>query len=146
MKEEKELSPVEIWDSLAVRQIIKQLAPTGFKKIHNNKREVVATQFVTKETVNNACIISANMVRLYRENLREKLKSIITDVDAWITEDEKKLSACRFWEVGKKTDLKYKIRSLRGQGGSASRILNELDQIKPTSPKVKVQPKMEVAK
>jgi hypothetical protein len=133
-KEKREATPAEMWDQLSFKLIQQTLAPRGFKEIksgHYKGLNIANTPApgLEKSKVFQSQKLAAQLVRSYREKAKSKLKSIIKELDVWVKEDEIKLKACRFWEFRKKQDLKYKIRSLYGQGGSASRILHELDNI-----------------
>lgn len=131
-KPAREFSHLEQWDQLAFQLIHQELAPKGFSEIKRGPyRGTVQSNipFLPKKTVQRCQNLSAQLVRSFRQKTQSKLKSIIKELDEWVKEDERKLKACKFWEFGKKRELKYKIRSLYGQGGSASRILQELDNI-----------------
>lgn len=126
------LSPAEQWNQLAFEVIRRELAPKGFSEIKRGPwRGKVQSNipFLSKQSVDHTGKIAAQLIRGYRQNAKVKVKAIIKELDEWVKEDEKKLAACRFWEFTKKKDLKYKILSLYGQGGSMGRILHELDEI-----------------
>lgn len=142
----RELSPLELWDQLAVQQVKHQLAPHGFKKVYNGKSEVSNIQFLGKQTVNTVCVISANLIRLYRENLRERMNEIIKHRNNMALLDESKLKACRFWEFKKKRVIRDGIGAWRMGSFLAAEILEEIDTLKPSTPKTKEQPKMKVVK
>lgn len=122
------------WDVLAFRLIQQTLAPKGYKELKSGSYRglVVANSSqpgLVKGKVIDCQKISAQLVRTFRQKAKNQVSKIISELDTWAKEDQAKLKACRFWQFSKKTELKYKIRSLLGQAGSAQRILNELDNI-----------------
>lgn len=130
-KENLALPAVE-WDQLAFQLIKKELAPKGFSEIKRGpwRGKVQSNiEFLSKDTVTNCQKITAQMVRAFRAKAKKQLKNTVDEIDVWIKEDRAKLDACWFWQFKKKTDLRYKIKSLLGQGGSASRLIQELDNI-----------------
>lgn len=133
--EQRELTPMELWDQLAVSTIKKQLAPNGYKKIYHGKSEVSNIQFLGKQTVNRTALISANLVRLYRENLKERLTALMNERDEWRQKAWAELQKCRFWELKKKHQLMDDVMSHAGSGGVVRLILGELESLKPSTPK-----------
>lgn len=132
--DKKDLAAVEQWDMVAFKLIQDILAPKGFKEVKNGtwrglKIANALEPGLIKDKVNLCQKTSAQLVRSYRIRAKGKVNQIISELDTWIKDDQTKLAACQFWEFSKKTELKYKIRSLHGQAGSAQRILNELDNI-----------------
>lgn len=132
---QRELSPIELWDQLAVSMIKKQLAPNGYKKIYHGKSEVSNIQFLGKQTVNRTALISANLVRLYRENLKERLTALMNERDQWRQKAWDELQACRFWQLKKKRQIRDDVMSHAGSGGMVRLILEELDNLNPSTPK-----------
>lgn len=131
-KEVADMTGQEQWDQLAFKLMLQELAPKGFSEIKRGPyRGTVQSNipFLPKKTVQRCQNLAAQCVKSYRDRTRRRITDMVKELDIWIKEDEQKLKACRFWEFGKRTELKYKIRSLYGQAGSARKILVELDQI-----------------
>src|SRR5690606_12887189 len=110
--------------------------PKGFKKVYNGKSEVSNIQFLGKQTVNQACVMGANLVRLFRENVKDDIKALAKQRDQWRIEAEAKLKACHFWQFKKKRQIRDDIMSYAGAGGMCSLIIMQLDEIKPSMPKI----------
>lgn len=136
--DQRELSPAELWDQLAVSMIKKQLAPNGYKKVYRGKSEVSNIQFLGKATVNQTCVIGANLVRLYRENLREELNGRIKAAEAERDKAIKDRNACRIWQFRMKRNFQKVYEHYRDKAGLLKIIQWQLDFIKPSTPK---QPK-----
>lgn len=127
-----EPSPVEQWDQVAFKLIHQELAPKGYSEIKRGPwRGKVQSNipFLPKQTVLNCQKISAQLIRTFRSKAVKEIRTITEDIEKWTAEDEQKLAACYFWQLAKKSELKYKIRSLRGQAGSALNILRILETL-----------------
>lgn len=135
--DQRELSPAELWDQLAVTTIKKQLAPTGYKKVYKGKSEVANIQFLGKQTVNQTCLIGANLVRLFRENISEYVKGRIEFVDQEYSSAMKQLDGCQFWQFKEKKRLKSIILLRLTQKGVLDDMVREIDTLKPSTPKAK---------
>lgn len=148
MKEaaKRELTPLELWDQLAVQQVKHQLAPHGFKKIHNGKHEVTTAQFLSKQTVNMVCVISANLIRLYRENLRERFEFGIAQANKQKANSEEKLAACKFLQFRRKREFREAIAKSVMEIETLNDCLFEIDKLKPSTPKSKAEKTMEKIK
>lgn len=133
--ERREPTPAELWDQLAIQTIKRQLAPNGYKKVYHGKAEVSNIQFLGKQTVNQTCTIGANMVRLFRENVKERYTALLTERDQWRVKSEDELKVCRFWQFKKKRQLRNDITAYAVAGGMIRFMINELNDIKPSNPK-----------
>lgn len=136
-KTKSERTPAEVWDALAIKTTRSLLAPNGFKRIHNGKREVSAISFLGKQTVNQVSAVGANLVRLYRENVKERIKEIDEDVRVLRNTIEENIQDCRFWQFKRKARLRRERSFYNGQSRLLASILEELDSIKPAAPKTK---------
>lgn len=115
-QEPKQLTPIQEWDQVAFALIYQELAPNGFKKIHNGKREVSSKQFLTKQTVKRCQNISAQLIRAYREQLRKMFDDGEAELDVAIKETEAKIKTTPL--------LNFKERSLRK--AMRLRLVNQL--------------------
>lgn len=122
-------TPTQQWDHLAFSVIGNELVPKGFKEKKNGMYRGTEYVEVPKKSVARTQKIAAQLVRGFRDKVKQRIEAIQKDFDQWISEDDAKLKACRFWELGKKRDLKDKLISLRGQAGSFHRLLQELENI-----------------
>lgn len=131
VKEVSDMTPSDQWDQLAFKLIQQELVPKGYSEIKRGPyRGTVQSNipFLPKKTVQRCQNLAAQCVRSYRERVRRRISDHVKELDQWVKEDEQRLKACRFWEFRKSADLKYKIRSLYGQAGSARTVLTALDQ------------------
>lgn len=129
-----EIAPNDQWDQLAVMQIRKNLAPNGFKDALGER--VAAIQFLHKKTIDTTCTMGANMIRLYRELLREDLEAHKNDLKDRLIKATNQLQECRFYEFGKKSDLRKSIFVLELQGSFIQGCIHKLNFVKPRSPKI----------
>jgi hypothetical protein len=130
----RQATAIEQWDHVAFKLVGDILAPKGFKEVKNGswrglKIANADQPGLVKAKVNQCQKASAQLVRTYRQKAKARLEVIYKEIEQWIKEDQRKYNACHFWEFRKKTELKYKIKSLLGQNGSVSRIIHELDNI-----------------
>lgn len=132
---QRELSPIELWDQLAVSMIKKQLAPNGYKKVYHGKSEVSNIQFLGKQTVNQTALISANLVRLYRENVNSLIAEWRRDYKDQIDKTDAELKTCTFWQIRKRRDLNKRLVRLYAMDSGLCRLEVELDYLKPSTPK-----------
>lgn len=138
-KTKPERTPAEVWDALAIRTTRSILAPNGFKRIHNGKREVSTLQFLGKQTVNEASVVGANMVRLYRENVKGALEEKLKGINELRDVIEKNIKDCRFWQFKRKQRFLRERAHYFGQVILLAGVINDLDNIKPTAPKATIK-------
>jgi hypothetical protein len=129
VKEQKKLTPVQEWDQVAFSLIYQELAPDGFKKIHNGKREVSTNQFLTKQTVKRCQNISAQLIRVFREGVRNEIQGLIKTREEILQQNQKFLRECRFYQFRKKRHYTLTISNLHTAIGTLQIALSYIDGV-----------------
>lgn len=128
-KEPKKLEPINEWDQLAFALIYQELAPKGFKKIYNGKKEVSAIQFLTKQTVKRCQNISAQLIRAYRQALRKHLESKVKESNEALMRYQVELSDCGILNFKAKARCKKSITHYAALIGAYESVRIHLDMV-----------------
>lgn len=137
------LLPNEMWDQLAVNQLTKALAPQGYKKVMGGKIEVANRQFLSRNDCHVAFTMSANMIRLYRELVKESMEEEIKKAEENLAASKKALDEAGMLEFSAKEGLKERIRRFEVKIELMKEWLDRFDQVKPAAPKKQVKARQE---
>lgn len=154
----KQLSPNEHWDQLCVNQLTKVLAPQGYKKVMAGKIEVANRMFLAKQDCYNVFTMSANMIRMYRELVKERMEEQAVKLQEELRKNKESLDASQkalheagILEFSAKEGLKEQITiitsrivGLEAQALIVEQMIKMVDQIMPAAPKKAIKAKQTV--
>ena len=124
----REFTPIENWDHLAFQVIYKELVPQGFKKVKNGKYKGSEFVEVPKKGVLRVQRIAAQLVRGYREKVKEVFKK---DRDLSKDEFEKakdRYINCPWYKFKLKKHLRHKADGWSGIVDTYEEVIHRLDQ------------------
>lgn len=129
-KEGRFTTPAEQWDQLAFTLMYQELAPKGFKKFTNGHwrgAEHADIPFLSKKTVQKCQKISAQLVRGFREKVREGLQIRLRTAIRLQEDAIKERDKCYFWQFQKRKEYQRQYEHFRDHQGLILILVNEID-------------------